>query len=179
MTQPTLFPVETTAIRDLPGYPCAWSDDRKHRYTLWRVWGDVERDGFCQFIGLNPSTATETEDDPTIRRCVGYAKAWGYAALCMTNLFSFRATDPRDMKAESEPTNDANREWLLRISKDAGLTVAAWGVHGTHFGEDLRMMAMFKAHGHRLHCLKRVSGGRFPGHPLYLAKNLTPELFAV
>lgn len=177
MTQATLF-TETPPALDLPGYPCAWSADKKHRYTLWRVWGDVKQDGFLQIIGLNPSTATETENDPTVRRCIGYARDWGYAGLCMTNLFSYRSTDPRGMKAQPEPTNDENREWLLRIAERAGLIIAAWGVHGMHEREDLRVMQLFKSHGYRLHCLKKVFGGALPAHPLYLRKDLRPEFYA-
>src|SRR5690348_9819680 len=90
-----------------------FSQCRKYRYTLWRQWGDV-RSGFAmelwpadradksrqyvQFIGLNPSTADETQDDPTVRRCIGFSKAWGYGALCMTNAFAWRDTDPEKMK---------------------------------------------------------------------------------
>lgn len=66
---------------------------RRYRYDLWRRW-DISK-GYAMFIGLNPSTADKTADDPTIRRCIGFARSWGYGALCMTNLFAFRATDPR------------------------------------------------------------------------------------
>jgi hypothetical protein len=82
-----------------------FSADRRYRYTLWRDWskdllcgmdsrprlaGDQTPNQFVQFIGLNPSTADEKQDDPTIRRCIGFAKAWGYGAMCMTNIFAWR-----------------------------------------------------------------------------------------
>lgn len=178
MSQATLFDAAPDA---LPGFPCAWSADRSHRYTLWRTWGDVRKSGFVQFIGLNPSTATEETNDPTVRRCIGYARDWGYAGLCMTNLFSYRATDPRDMKTQATSTNAENRWWLLRIARLAsslgGVTVAAWGCHGAHQGEDERVLSLFRDIGHPLHCLKLVGGGRLPAHPLYLKKDLKPELF--
>lgn len=71
---------------------CIFSPCGRYRYTLWREW--IGGEGFVQFIGLNPSTATDTEDDPTIRRCINYAKSWGYGGMCMTNLFAYRATLP-------------------------------------------------------------------------------------
>ena len=76
-----------------------FSECRKYRYTLWRRWDGLFASGYAMFIGLNPSTADETNDDPTIRRCIGYARDWGYGGLCMTNLFAFRATLPKNMKA--------------------------------------------------------------------------------
>ena len=104
------------------------SDCRKYRYALWRTW-DAEKP-FVMFIGLNPSTADETEDDPTIRRCINYAKDWGYGGLCMVNLFAFRATEPNDMKNAIDPIGPENDEWLKNLSKDAGVIIGAWGNHG-------------------------------------------------
>ena len=77
------------------------------------------------FIGLNPSTADETIDDPTIRRCISFSKDWGYGALCMTNLFAFRATDPAVMKAHPEPVGEANDGTLVEFALSAGVVVAA------------------------------------------------------
>lgn len=82
------------------------SDDRKYRYSLSRVWDESKNK--VMFIGLNPSTADETEDDPTIRRCINFAKSWGYVGLEMTNLFAFRATAPKDMKNTKEPIETVN-----------------------------------------------------------------------
>lgn len=100
----------------------AFSEDRAFRYTLWREWDVDSLTGcaddlphghqFAQFIGLNPSTADETRDDPTIRRCIGFAKLWGYGALCMTNLFAFRATKPRDMRQAADPIGPENMALL-------------------------------------------------------------------
>jgi hypothetical protein len=63
---------------------------RTHRYTLWRIWDHMFCTDYVQFIGLNPSTADESQDDPTVRRCIDFAKRWGAGALCMTNIFAFR-----------------------------------------------------------------------------------------
>lgn len=78
------------------------------------------------FVGLNPGTADEVTDDPTIGRCVAFAKASGYGALCMKNLFTFRATDPDNMKAAAEPIGPQNDFRLQRLARGPGVVVAAW-----------------------------------------------------
>lgn len=120
-------------------------------------------------IGLNPSTADEVQDDPTVRRCIAYAKSWGYAGLCMTNLFAFRATDPQDMKAVRDPIGPDNDRHLLDCSRQAGIVVAAWGEHGVHLD---RAAAVTQLLGD-LHYLRMNQSGQ-PGHPLYLPKALRP-----
>ena len=74
---------------------------RKYRYALWRTWDEAKPQ--VMIIGLNPSTADETKDDPTITRCINFAKAWGYGGVCMANLFAYRATAPSDVKASIDP----------------------------------------------------------------------------
>ena len=106
---------------------------RTYRYTLTRRWG---AGSYAMFIGLNPSTADETQDDPTIRRCIAFAKAWGHDALVMTNLFAFRATDPADMKRDPEPVGTYNDWMLLTNAHLAGVVVAAWGTNGTFMGRN-------------------------------------------
>ncbi len=78
-----------------------------------------QQEGFIVFIGLNPSTADETKDDPTIRRCIGFAKRWGYAAFCMMNLFAYRTRDPFVMKAQEDPVGVENDKYLLQICSGA------------------------------------------------------------
>lgn len=138
----------------------------RYRYTLWRRWGPGH---MCMFVGLNPSTADATVDDPTIRRCVAFARSWGYSGLLMTNLFAWRATDPRDMLAADDPVGPDNDQTLRATWLAAGITVAAWGTHGTHQGRDAHVRAMLPA----LHCLRLTKDGH-PGHPLYLPRNLPP-----
>jgi len=145
-----------------------FSPDRVYRYDLWRTW--LGGDGFAMFVGLNPSTADETQDDPTIRRCVAFAKAWGYAGLCMTNLFAFRATDPRDMKRASDPVGPQNDMVLKERAGRAGVVVAAWGAHGTYKNRAWWVQGMLP----KLHCLRLTKDGH-PGHPLYLSKTLVPQ----
>lgn len=134
-----------------------FSPDRKYRYALWRWWDDSLPS--CMFIGLNPSSA----DDPTIRRCIRFARDWGYGSLCMANLFALRATKPLDMLEHPEPVGPDNKVWLQNLASDAGVVVAAWGVHGVHCGRDREVVGMLGP----LKCLRKTKDG-FPGHPLYL-----------
>ena len=144
-----------------------FSPDRLYRYTLWRQWDERP---FCMFIGLNPSTADETKDDPTIRRCIRFAKDWGYGALCMTNIFAFRATDPQVMRAQFDPIGPDNDTYLNRIGSEAGIIIAAWGVHGAHHGRGKIVHNWFED---RLHHLGLTKDGQ-PKHPLYLKATSQP-----
>lgn len=145
-----------------------FSPDRVYRYDLWRTWFGGE--GYAMFVGLNPSTADETRDDPSIRRCIGFAKAWGHAGLCMTNLFAYRATFPEIMKAFDAPVGPENDAILQERAEGASVVVAAWGVHGTHQHRDRWVRGMLP----RLHYLRLTKDGH-PGHPLYLPKTLVPQ----
>lgn len=145
---------------------------RRYRYELWRRWSDGPH---AMFIGLNPSTADETQDDPTIRRCIGFAKDWGFSALCMTNLFAFRATDPAVMKKEANPFGEDNQHHLLRCASGAGIIIAARGVHGTHANGDLVVRDWLSKAGLTLQCLGLSKDGH-PRHPLYLPKTAKPQL---
>lgn len=148
-----------------------FSPCRTYRYSLLRQWEPDK--GRVLFIGLNPSTADETQDDPTIRRCVGYAKAWGYGGICMANLFAYRATDPRDMKAAADPIGP-DTDWSLGVlASEAGLVVAAWGAHGCYLGRGEKVRRMLSP----LHYLRLTKDGS-PGHPLYLPACLTPQVWA-
>jgi hypothetical protein len=151
-----------------------FSDCRQYRYTLMRRW-DGFGNGVAMFIGLNPSTADETVDDPTIRRCINFAKLWGCSELCMTNLFAFRATDPSVMKAQQWPQSEPsmlerNDLFLLQKAKESKVVVAAWGTHGAHLSRAFFVTSAFWDAGIALQCLGRNKDGS-PKHPLYLAAN--------
>ncbi len=143
------------------------SNDRKYRYTLWRTW-EYEK-SYVVFIGLNPSTADETEDDPTIRRCMGYVKSWGYGSLCMVNLFAYRATNPIDLLTLSDPIGQENDTYLFDVCQQARLIIAAWGTNGGFLQRDKKVIRLIP----NLHLLRLTKKG-FPAHPLYLPKNLNP-----
>ncbi len=169
-----LFPVRRTVL----------SACRKYRYTLWREWKTqadllnppTSRSGrrpdhhYAMFMGLNPSTADETQDDATIRKCIGFAKRWGFAGLMMTNLFAFRATDPRQMKGNPKPIGDDNDRWLVACARDAGIIVAAWGVNGEHMGRDEEVLKLLDG----MECLRTTKAGH-PEHPLYVPYEVTPK----
>lgn len=146
-----------------------FSPDRVYRYTLWRSWDELFGKRYVLFIGLNPSTADETTDDPTIRRCIRFAKQWGYSSMCMCNLFAFRATDPRDMKGCQRPIGPDNDGLIVQCARDATLIVAAWGVHGQFMARDLEVLKLIDD----VHCLGTTKDG-LPKHPLYLAKTCIP-----
>lgn len=124
------------------------------------------------FIGLNPSTADEVNNDPTVRRCIGYARDWGYDALCMTNIFAYRATDPQVMKSMADPIGPDNDRALRKMSRSAGIVIAAWGTHGAFAGRHQAVLKMLP----NLHCLRLTKDG-FPAHPLYLRSDLKPQLW--
>ena len=156
-----------------------FSPCRKYRYTLWRrvpvTFSFEPRKwfGYVQFIGLNPSTADEVQNDPTIRRCIDFASRWGFTTMCMTNLFAWRDTDPKLMKAAQEPIGDENNLRLLEIGSCAGLIVAAWGKDGNHLQRQDEAIKLFKGRNLKLHHLG-LNGDGTPKHPLYLKKTLEP-----
>lgn len=155
-----------------------FSPRRLYRYTLWREWdecfwglSDDKAKQYLMVIGLNPSTADETKDDPTIRRCIGFAKRWGYGALCMTNLFAWRDTLPENMKRVADPVGPKNDGWLLDCAEGAGMILAAWGKDGAHRERAESIHAVIQ----NIHCLKLNKDGS-PIHPLYAKGDLVPVL---
>lgn len=162
----------TKEMNVLANRETVFSDCRKFRYTLWRTWNPVENPTYAMFIGLNPSTADETNDDPTVRRCIRFSKDWGYGALCMTNIFAYRATDPYDMKAQRDPVGSQNDFWLRNISAKASVVIAAWGVHGEYLGRGKQVFEMLPS----LQCLGTTVNGQ-PRHPLYLRAVERPRYY--
>ncbi|WP_092225043.1 DUF1643 domain-containing protein [Desulforhopalus singaporensis] len=143
------------------------SECRTYRYALWRTWDNSKPQ--VMFVGLNPSTADETTDDPTLTRCINYAQSWGYGGVFMANLFAFRATNPLDMKAAYDPVGPENNKWLKHLAKDAALVVAAWGNDGSYLDRSKQVLELIP----HMHCLKLNKSGE-PAHPLYLAANIHP-----
>jgi len=144
-----------------------FSECRVWRYTLWRIWDEALP--YMNVIALNPSTADERNDDPTIRRCIDFARRWGYGGLYMTNIFAFRATDPKVMKKAEDPVGPENDFWLRKTAKGAGLVVAAWGTHGSFKDRARDVIEQITD----LHCFRITKGG-WPEDPLYLPKALNP-----
>lgn len=147
-----------------------FSPCRKYRYSLWRIW-DVNLPRCC-FIGLNPSTADEVIDDPTIRRCIRFARDWGFGSYYMLNIFAWRDTDPRGMKAAAEPIGEKNDHEIIVTTTNSHLTVAAWGVHGAYCGRGQAVRGLVE----KLHHLGLTKDGH-PKHPLYLRADTQPTLW--
>lgn len=170
MNQATLFQTEECR---LPGYPAKWSPCKAYRYTLWRTWTDDPMPPYVAFVGLNPSTADEQNDDPTIRRCIGFATSWGFNAMCMLNLFAFRATDPREMKGADDPLGEDADFWTVNICAGADRVVAAWGCDGGFNKRDVEVRLLLSVMEKPLHVLKFNKDGS-PMHPLFCPSSVEP-----
>ncbi len=148
-----------------------FSPDRIYRYSLWRLW----RPGrIVAFVGLNPSTADEKKNDPTVTRCINYAKNWGYAGMVMLNIFALRSTDPKALYNAGDPVGPENDNTLKEVSSNAALTIAAWGSHGTLLGRHKTAMELLA----NPYCLARTKAG-LPRHPLYLKADLKPVPYLI
>lgn len=148
-----------------------FSPCRTWRYSLTRTWDQSLKS--CAFIGLNPSTADERNNDPTVTRCINFAKRWGYGSLVMLNLFALRATDPKVMKAHGNPVGPDNDLFLKQQFCACAITIAAWGVHGRHLD---RAEAVLDLLGGPLWCVGTTKGG-FPRHPLYVLGSQDPQAY--
>ena len=148
------------------------SDDGAYRYSLTRWWSAA---GVVRWIMLNPSTADAEVDDPTIRRCIGFARAWGYGSIQVVNLFALRATDPRELTRHPDPVGPDNDLWL--IGRDQltvpTITVCAWGAHpmaARRVDAVLELLGRYRQIPHVLGLTKDNQ----PRHPLYLPDRLPP-----
>lgn len=139
--------------------------NRKYRYALWRIW-DRSRDKLL-FIGLNPSTANDIYDDPTIRRLIGFAKAWGYGGLFAGNLFSLVTSDPEElwMAACTEQPLGPNDTAIKQMRELCSMVMVGWGADGQY--AEKRPDAVLSLLGEPVYCLRITKSGE-PGHPLYL-----------
>ncbi len=140
---------------------------RTYRYALWRTWDDTR--GRVLFVGLNPSTADETSDDPTLRRCMNFARDWGYGGVCMANLFAYRATDPGELRRVKDPIGPRNNRWLRQLADEASLVVAAWGNDGVYLDRSSKVRGLLPG----MRCLNLNRSGE-PAHPLYQRADRVP-----
>lgn len=145
------------------------SGDGKYRYTLRRWWGDGL---WLTFIMLNPSTADASVDDPTIRRCCGFARTLGYDGIHVVNLYAYRATDPKELwKVDAATRIGPENDIALRVAlQRPGHVIAAWGANARTDRVE-RLLSMPGAD--RLSCLGTTIMGH-PRHPLYLPKDAVP-----
>lgn len=148
-----------------------FSQDGSYRYLLTRSFGRGE--GSCLFVMLNPSTADAERDDPTIRRCSGFATAWGFAELRVVNLFALRSTDPRSLEAAADPIGPDNDCVLRQELAASEFVVAAWGNKGALRRRSSSVRAMIAGLKISATCLGHNGGGE-PAHPLYVAAATRP-----
>ena len=155
-----------------------FSPDETYRYVLRRqlrpsLFGGDSPGKRLVFVMLNPSIATEFVDDPTIRRCMGYAESWGYTHLYVVNLFAYRATDPAELRRHDSPIGPLNDQCIKAVAERCEGVVMAWG----NLGEYLNRAAEVEDILHCVsdpHFLMMTKKGQ-PQHPLYLPKGLTPR----
>lgn len=156
-------PVEITQS-DLEA-PAVFSADRVYRYVLRRTVG--LNPGRCLFIMLNPSTADESLNDPTVTRCINFARSWGYGILEVANIFALRSTDPRVLYTAPSPVGKLNDLWIMTLALQADRVVAGWGNHGAFQGRGAQVLAYLRDAGVKVKALAHTQHGE-PGHPLYI-----------
>lgn len=171
--QKVLFPADPPIVEGF----ATLSADGRYRYDLGRVaaFGSIEA---VNFIMLNPSTADADRPDPTMTRCLGYTRRWGYGRLIITNLFALRSADPRMLSAvdEVDAIGPENGRYVMAHARESARVVVAWGVGGRLYGRAGKVCAMLAAWGVRPYCLAITKEGH-PAHPLYQPADLTPSLY--
>ncbi len=154
---------------------CAiYSDCDAYRYALTRIWDDAGKK--VLFVMLNPSTATEVQNDPTVERCERRARALGFGAFRVCNIFAYRATDPKNMRAQTDPVGPENDRSICDAAAWADTIVCAWGTHGEHMGRGPAVETTLRAQPKPLTHLGLSKAGH-PKHPLYIGYQVHPVLW--
>ncbi|MGC8203345.1 DUF1643 domain-containing protein [Aliiroseovarius sp. PTFE2010] len=143
-----------------------YSDCENYRYALTRIWDPDGRRAL--FIMLNPSTATEVQNDPTVERCERRARALGFGGFRVTNIFAWRDTDPRKMRAAADPIGPQNDQTIVESVPLADQVICAWGTHGAHLERGPHVERLLRQTGAPLFHLGLSKAGH-PKHPLYIA----------
>lgn len=151
------------------------SDCGKYRYQLWRIWDDSKPK--VMFMMCNPSTANADKDDPTIRRCIGFAKTWGYGGLYVGNLFAFRSSNPKDLLNASDPIGKENLKHIAEMRDKSQIVVLAWG--NSPIVESLLSDTDYAPLQGMKPFFLELSKNGTPKHPLYLKKELVPKQFKI
>ncbi len=151
-----------------------YSDCERYRYSLTRIWD--EGGAKVAFIMLNPSTATEVQNDPTVERCERRARTLGFGAFCVTNIFAWRDTDPRAMRKAVDPVGPENDAAILQAAHWGDHVVCAWGTHGEHQNRGAAVETLLRATNQPLHHLGLSKAGH-PKHPLYIGYAVQPEIW--
>jgi hypothetical protein len=142
-----------------------YSDCERYRYLLTRIWDPAGSRAL--FILINPSTATEIQNDPTVERCERRARALGFGAFRVTNIFAWRNTDPKAMRAAGDPVGPGNDAAILESCPWADRIICAWGAHGAHLDRGKAVETLLRGAGVPLFHLGLTQAGH-PKHPLYI-----------
>jgi hypothetical protein len=176
---------------DLPQASANISPCGRYRYSLTRTWDRLRRPA-C-WVMLNPSAADAEQDDPTIRRCIGFSRKWGAGGIVVVNLFAYRATDPKQLfdiyyrrqfrrpdgsvgYHDGDPVGPENDAHIRRAVEQCRPVVAAWGAHGVMMLRDGQVKRLFASVGVPVMCLGTTKDGH-PRHPLYVAGATEPVPF--
>jgi hypothetical protein len=151
-----------------------YSDCEDYRYQLTRTWDATGPKAL--FVMLNPSTATEFQNDPTVERCERRSRVLGFGAFRVTNIFAYRATDPRVMRAQADPIGPENDAVIAESALWADQVICAWGSHGAHLARGVAVEALLRTTGQHLFHLGLTMGGA-PKHPLYTSYAVQPEIW--
>lgn len=156
---------------------CAvYSDCERYRYSLTREWDAAGPR--VMFVMLNPSTATEIQNDPTVERCERRARVLGYGAFRVTNIFAWRETDPRLMRAATDPIGPGNDAAILAGCAWADRIVAGWGTHGAYLDRGPQVAQVLARSGQPIYHLGQTKDGH-PRHPLYIAYTQQPQIWDI
>lgn len=155
------------------------SDCGRYRYRLWRRWSDRR---LVVWLMLNPSTADAVDNDPTIRRCIGFAQAWGAGGIEVVNLFALRSPSPADLLSATDPVGPGNNDAIAAAGGLSQPVLCAWGSHGPAALRDLIAERAATVAGvlrrRQLWCLGTAKD-RSPRHPLYLPADTQPRRYWV
>jgi hypothetical protein len=143
-----------------------------YRYLLWRTWDETRP--HLLWVLLNPNTADEQTDDPTLRRCIRFSREWQYGGLEIVNLFAFRTPHPHDLHRVADPIGDENDQYLTAAAARAAGIILAWGAKGAYLQRDRTVLALLSLHATQsLYCLGIAHNG-CPCHPLYRPRSTRP-----
>ncbi|WP_137701351.1 DUF1643 domain-containing protein [Marimonas lutisalis] len=164
--------IERTHIKGDAPSTAIYSDCERYRYMLTRTWDAAGKRAL--FIMLNPSTATEVQNDPTVERCERRARALGFGAFRVLNIFAWRETDPRKMRAAADPVGPENDAAIAESCPWADQIIAAWGTHGAHLERGAAVERLLRDTALPVFHLGLTKDGH-PKHPLYIAYAQQPE----
>ncbi len=151
-----------------------FSDCGHYRYLLSRRWGEG---GDCVFVGLNPSTADSAKNDATVRKCMYFARSWGFAGISLVNLYARRCRYPQALATSDDAVGPDNDLWLARIINGAPRAIAMWGNHGVRtYGDGIRRDVLVMKWRDEWQCFGQTKLGA-PKHPLYLPKATPLQAF--